>query len=112
MLEKELGPEKAMATFWWLCRGLYMTRVSDGFQLPLEREKSSLRMLRKKPMRPVRQQAPRTNRPISPKSGTRRVTESIEFAGPSFARGRFHLSCIKKTGSRFRTTRSPSRASA
>ncbi len=38
MLEKELGPEKAMATFWWLCRGLYMTRVSDGFQLPLERE--------------------------------------------------------------------------
>jgi hypothetical protein len=27
-----------MATFWRLCRGLYMTRVSDGFQLPLERE--------------------------------------------------------------------------
>jgi hypothetical protein len=27
-----------MATFWWLCRGLYMTRVSDGFQLPPERE--------------------------------------------------------------------------
>ena len=27
-----------MATFWWLCRGLYMTRVSDGFQLPLERD--------------------------------------------------------------------------
>lgn len=38
MLEKDLGPKKAMATFWWLCRGLYMTRVSDGFQLPLERE--------------------------------------------------------------------------
>ncbi len=37
-LETDLGPEKAMATFWWLCRGLYMTRVSDGFQLPLERE--------------------------------------------------------------------------
>jgi alkylhydroperoxidase family enzyme len=37
-LEADLGPEKAMATFWWLCRGLYMTRVSDGFQLPLERE--------------------------------------------------------------------------
>jgi hypothetical protein len=37
-LEKELGPEKAMFTFWWLCRGLYMTRVSDGFQLPLERD--------------------------------------------------------------------------
>ena len=37
-LETDLGPDKAMATFWWLCRGLYMTRVSDGFQLPLERE--------------------------------------------------------------------------
>jgi hypothetical protein len=37
-LEADLGPEMAMATFWWLCRGLYMTRVSDGFQLPLERE--------------------------------------------------------------------------
>lgn len=37
-LEKDWGAEKAMATFWWLCRGLYMTRVSDGFQLPLERE--------------------------------------------------------------------------
>ena len=37
-IEKDLGPETAMATFWWLCRGLYMTRVSDGFQLPLERE--------------------------------------------------------------------------
>ncbi|MDG3004360.1 hypothetical protein PZE19_11285 [Paludisphaera sp. Pla2] len=38
VLEKDLGPDVAMATFWWLCRGLYMTRVSDGFQLPLERE--------------------------------------------------------------------------
>ena len=37
-LESDLGPEKAMATFWWLCRGLYMTRVSDGFQFPLERD--------------------------------------------------------------------------
>jgi alkylhydroperoxidase family enzyme len=38
ILEQDFGPEKAMATFWWLCRGLYMTRVSDGFQLPLERD--------------------------------------------------------------------------
>lgn len=38
VLEKDMGPAKAMSTFWWLCRGLYMTRVSDGFQLPLERE--------------------------------------------------------------------------
>ena len=37
-LETDLGPDAAAATFWWLCRGLYMTRVSDGFQLPLERE--------------------------------------------------------------------------
>lgn len=37
-LEADLGPKPAMAVFWWLCRGLYMTRVSDGFQLPLERE--------------------------------------------------------------------------
>jgi alkylhydroperoxidase family enzyme len=38
VLEQDLGKEGAMATFWWLCRGLYMTRVSDGFQLPLERD--------------------------------------------------------------------------
>jgi len=37
-LEADFGPQRAMATFWWLCRGLYMTRVSDGFQLPLERD--------------------------------------------------------------------------
>ena len=38
ILEKDSGRDKAMFTFWWLCRGLYMTRISDGFQLPLERE--------------------------------------------------------------------------
>ncbi|MDX1966274.1 MAG: hypothetical protein SFV23_03785, partial [Planctomycetaceae bacterium] len=37
-LVDDFGPDRALATFWWLCRGLYMTRVSDGFQLPLERE--------------------------------------------------------------------------
>jgi hypothetical protein len=37
-LEADFGPTSAAAVFWWLCRGLYMTRVSDGFQLPLERE--------------------------------------------------------------------------
>ena len=37
-LEKDFGPAPAMSIFWWLCRGLYMTRVSDGFQLPLERD--------------------------------------------------------------------------
>lgn len=37
-LERDWGPATALATFWWLCRGLYMTRVSDGFQLPLEED--------------------------------------------------------------------------
>ncbi len=37
-LAKDYGDQRGMALFWWLCRGLYMTRVSDGFQLPLERE--------------------------------------------------------------------------
>ena len=35
---RDLGSARAMYTLWWLCRGLYMTRVSDGFQLTLERE--------------------------------------------------------------------------
>jgi hypothetical protein len=35
VLEQDLGPKQAMAAHWSLCRGLYMTRVSDGFQLPL-----------------------------------------------------------------------------
>jgi hypothetical protein len=37
-LEADYGKKEGMALFWWLCRGLYMTRISDGFQLPLERE--------------------------------------------------------------------------
>ncbi len=37
-LRQDWGDEGGMATFLWLCRGLYMTRISDGFQLPLERE--------------------------------------------------------------------------
>ncbi len=37
-LVDEFGPKKAMGLFWWMCRGLYMTRISDGFQLNLERE--------------------------------------------------------------------------
>ena len=37
-LEADLGSKDAMASFFWLCRGLYMTRVSDGFQLQLESE--------------------------------------------------------------------------
>lgn len=37
-LQHDLGRKEAMAVFFWLCRGLYMTRVSDGFQLQLESE--------------------------------------------------------------------------
>ncbi len=37
-LEKDLGPDKALFTIWWLCRGASVTRVSDAFQLPLERD--------------------------------------------------------------------------
>lgn len=37
-LEADYGSKQALSIFWWLCRGLYMTRISDGFQLPLERE--------------------------------------------------------------------------
>ena len=32
------GPERAMDVIWWAARCHYMTRVADGFQLPLERE--------------------------------------------------------------------------
>ncbi len=45
-LEADLGDRMAMSTFWWLCRGLYMTRISDGFQLPLE-TRECLRVPRK-----------------------------------------------------------------
>ena len=38
VLQTDYGEKEGMALFWWLCRGLYMTRISDGFQLPLERE--------------------------------------------------------------------------
>jgi hypothetical protein len=32
------GTERALDVLWWACRCHYMTRVADGFQLPLERE--------------------------------------------------------------------------
>ncbi len=37
-LVEDFGDKQAMAIFFWLCRGLYMTRVSDGLKLPLEQE--------------------------------------------------------------------------
>ena len=51
-LERDLGPTKAMAAFFWLCRGLYMTRVSDGFQPPLERD-NAFRDLYQRPAAPI-----------------------------------------------------------
>ena len=32
------GRERAIDVIWWSCRCHFMTRVADGFQLPLERE--------------------------------------------------------------------------
>src|SRR5947208_16961593 len=32
------GVERALDVIWWACRCHYMTRVPNGFQLPLERE--------------------------------------------------------------------------
>ena len=48
-LSADFGPKDAMGTFFWLCRGLYMTRVSDGFQLPLERENVFVDFYQKSP---------------------------------------------------------------
>ena len=32
------GTERALDVLWWACRCHYMTRVADGFQIPLERD--------------------------------------------------------------------------
>ncbi|MFO0929585.1 MAG: hypothetical protein U0736_21575 [Gemmataceae bacterium] len=37
-LAGQFGPRRALDVIWWTCRCHYMTRVADGFQLPLERE--------------------------------------------------------------------------
>src|SRR5262245_65145081 len=37
-LVEYFGPERALDVIWWACRCHYMTRVADGFQIPLERE--------------------------------------------------------------------------
>src|SRR5437868_1931043 len=38
ILIDHFGLERALDVLWWSCRCHYMTRVADGFQLPLERE--------------------------------------------------------------------------
>ena len=37
-LVDHFGRERALDVVWWSCRCHFMTRVADGFQLPLERE--------------------------------------------------------------------------
>jgi alkylhydroperoxidase family enzyme len=37
-LKRDFGPDRAMAILWTTCRGHYMTRISNGFQLSLERD--------------------------------------------------------------------------
>jgi hypothetical protein len=37
-LERHFGMDRTLDIIWWACRCHYMTRVADGFQLPLERE--------------------------------------------------------------------------
>jgi hypothetical protein len=37
-LIEQFGPHRALDVIWWACRCHYMTRVADGFQLPLERD--------------------------------------------------------------------------
>jgi len=34
----QFGRERALDVIWWSCRCHFMTRVADGFQLPLERD--------------------------------------------------------------------------
>ena len=37
-LIRHFGTARALDVIWWACRCHYMTRVADGFQLPLERD--------------------------------------------------------------------------
>jgi alkylhydroperoxidase family enzyme len=37
-LTAHFGPERTLDVIWWACRCHYMTRVADGFQIPLERD--------------------------------------------------------------------------
>jgi hypothetical protein len=37
-LIENFGTARALDVIWWSCRCHYMTRVADGFQIPLERE--------------------------------------------------------------------------
>ena len=53
-LVRYFGSERALDVIWWSCRCHYMTRVADGFQLPLERENvfQPPNLPKKEPMKP------------------------------------------------------------
>jgi hypothetical protein len=38
VLVRHFGVDRSLDVIWWACRCHYMTRVADGFQLPLETE--------------------------------------------------------------------------
>ena len=48
-LMHHFGEERALDVIWWSCRCHYMTRVADGFQLPLERDNVFHGLLPKEP---------------------------------------------------------------
>ena len=37
-VQHSLGERRALATIWWLCRGIYATSIASAFELPLERD--------------------------------------------------------------------------
>jgi hypothetical protein len=51
-LVDHFGPERALDVIWWACRCHYMTRVADGFQIPLERDNVFMGMSSSPPKKP------------------------------------------------------------
>jgi alkylhydroperoxidase family enzyme len=47
-LIRHFGTARALDVVWWTCRCHYMTRVADGFQLPLERDNVFIGLFPKK----------------------------------------------------------------
>ena len=57
-LKHDFGPVRAAAIIWWECRGNYMTRVANGFQLSLERDDVLRQYLRNPAARAKRNSGP------------------------------------------------------
>ncbi len=62
-LVRYFGPDRALDVIWWACRCHYMTRVADGFQLPLERENVFQDFARPKKKSPPRNAQTRSGKP-------------------------------------------------